>query len=389
MDNVNKHDESRCYGCGTCKLVCPQKCITMEENKRGFLMPSIDEKKCIKCGLCLKNCPYEHSVLNNEVSNVYAAKTKNKNILNNSTSGGIFTEIALAFLNTGAVAGAVYDNDLTVEHIVIHSKNELNKLMGSKYVQSKSYSCYETIKKELEAGKRILFSGTGCQIAGLKCYLKKEYQKLYTIEIACHGVPSPGFFKSYLKYLEFQKNIKITDYKFRTKNDHKVGEHYKLHIITQSQKIIKKYANLDPYYGTFLDGTSLRKSCYSCKFKGKNRIGDILLSDYWGIEKCEPSFDCTNGVSAVHICSKKGEELFNSIKNNIDYISTTYEKATKYNKSVLQPTNKIENNEFDWLELKNNPNVIKEIRVKNRFKKSIKNLIPEKMKMLLKKYIKP
>ena len=221
-----------CSGCGACSVRCHKACISMQEvGEAGFVYPVVDELICVDCGACVKACPVMHD--NQKSTNLftYAARAKDKEFLKTCNSGGVFSLLAIVAIERGGYAcGAAYAEDLSVHHIVISSLDELERLQGSKYVQSETYTCFDEIKQLLQEGKELVFCGTGCQIAGLKNALVKTYDNLLTIELVCHGVPSPGLFRKYLRWLGKKSGGKIASYKFRSKHKRPTGEHILLYL---------------------------------------------------------------------------------------------------------------------------------------------------------------
>ena len=216
----SSHDKYDCCGCRACEQVCPKQAIVMETDDEGFLYPKIDACKCINCGLCNKVCPIE--VGNISVEHplaVYAAQYQNNKVLNNSSSGGIFSLIAnYVFSKYGVVYGAAFDDDMYLQHIRITDIEELNKLRGSKYVQSDIEDTYKQAKTDLENGALVYFTGTPCQIQGLKLFLRKHYANLLTTDLVCHGTPSYKVFANTLREIEAKKHGRIYSYLFRDKS---------------------------------------------------------------------------------------------------------------------------------------------------------------------------
>ena len=211
----NKKD---CCACGACLNICPKEAISLKQDEYGFLYPEIDEYLCIRCELCKKVCAFQNVEEDNVPISTFAAISKNRNQAKNSASGGIFAAIAQYVINNnGIVYGAAFDDSWNVKHIGIEHIEDLIKLQGSKYTQSNTDTTFIEVKKMLALGKQVLYSGTPCQIAGLKKYLGKDYTNLITIDIICHGVPSNKMFKDYLSYLEAKNNAKIQNFKFRDK----------------------------------------------------------------------------------------------------------------------------------------------------------------------------
>ena len=387
--NVGEMLENKCYGCRACEQICPKNAIQMIENEEGFLVPKVDEKKCIKCKLCVLKCPH-YNIKNLKTNNniaTYAAKTKNPIEQKQSSSGGIFPVIARYILEqNGVVFGCGLNNNIMAEHIAIYEKEELERLKGSKYVQSNTKNTFKNVKELLEQNKKVLYSGTPCQIAGLKTFLNKEYENLYTIDLVCHGVPSPKLFQKYIKWLEEKEKKHIIEFKFRTKENCSWGLYYKYELDNKR----KKYgsANLSPYYKAFLNGDIYREVCYKCQFADVQRTSDITLADYWGIEKQHPEFSDMKGISAVLINTKKGEKLFDDLKDEIIFLKSDIEKVKLKNKNLYQPTNrpKIRNNIYKGIYEKDFNKAINEnFHYKAKTSDYIKFYIPKGLKNKLKK----
>ena len=342
-----------CSGCSACMNICPVTAIKMEKDKYGFIYPKIDEKKCIRCGLCKKVCSYQNDELKyTNVSN-YAAMSSDEEILKQSASGGIFSTLANNFIkDNGIVYGCSmeYENNvLTPRHIRIDNENDIQKLQGSKYVNSIIDYIYQNVKNDLKNSKKVLFSGTPCQIAALNSYLnisRVNTKNLYTIDIICHGTPSTQFFQDYIRYYESKNNVKITAYKFRDKTRHwglKGTAIYKDTGNNIKQKDI--YGRLSTYYKMFLYGEIYRENCYSCKYAGKNRVGDITIGDYWGIEKVHPEyvirnngiFETKKGVSCIIVNSQNGEKLIKKYGENIMLEKTYFDLVAKNNGQLNKP----------------------------------------------------
>lgn len=305
---------NRCNGCHACYSICPVKAIDMKADKEGFLRPYIDYKKCISCLKCEKSCPILNPLLlNRKNPKAFAAYHLNSKKREISSSGGIFLAIAEQILEEN---GVVFGVKLNTKFEIIHSFTEniegVYNFIGSKYVQSCVGNTFIEVKQFLLKGRKVLFSGTPCQIAGLKKYLFKEYENLLCVDIICHGVPSPKLFVNYKNYLETENKSLITNFKFRTKNN---GWKQKATIISfeNNKKLIEnKEHNI--FSRLYLKDVSLRNSCYQCDFKTIGRISDITLADFWGVEKNLPELNDDKGVSLILIHSKKGENIFNNCK---------------------------------------------------------------------------
>jgi len=319
MNNILILEEKLCTGCGACYNICPTNAIKMEYNNEGFLYPIIDKKKCINCGKCAKACPQ----INNKTTYQRGGGKKfcyammaNDEIRKKSSSGGIFTLLTKSIINDGGyIAGAIFEEDFkSVKHIITNSITELEKLKKSKYLQSDTNTTYKETKKLLDENKIILYTGTPCQIAGLKSFLNKDYKNLYTIDILCHGVPSPKVWEKYLN--ETFKNKKIIKADFRNKKT-EWGKALLLKIVFNDNSDFQEQSNKNIYYKAFLQNLILRKSCATCKYTNTSRPADITLGDFWGIEKYNKKFQDKKGTSLVLINNQKGEFLINKIKKDL------------------------------------------------------------------------
>lgn len=359
----------------------------MIKNNEGFIEPKIDEKKCVNCGICLKKCPQNNEIKRNEVIKCYAAKNNNKLELREGSSGSIFKIIADYILdNEGIVYGVTFNNSMEANTIRIEKKEDVWKLMGSKYVQSNTNTTYYLAKKDLEKGKNVLFTGTPCQIAGLKSYLNKEYDSLITIDLVCHGVPSPKLFKKYIKSIEEKNKSKVKEYYFRNKEKNGWGLNSK--ILFENGKTRYVSANLDPYYKSFLEAKTYREVCYNCKYANTKRVGDITLADYWGIEREHPKFYNELGVSAILINTEKGKVIYEKIKAKIDCIDTDIEKIKKKNKNLIEPSNRTQLRDVIYKNIDNSSfekYVKKSLKFKKEGKDILKSIIPHSIKKIVKK----
>jgi len=336
--------EYECCGCGACMNMCPVHAITLLENDVGFLFPQIDDEKCTGCGLCKTACAFQNIDEKNHPLSTYVAANQNKEVSKFSASGGVFAAIASAILKeNGIVFGVILDEKINPVHVGIDKNSDLRPMQGSKYVQSYIGWTYSEVKKLLNEGKTVLFSGTPCQVAGLKGYLKKDYDNLLTIDIVCHGVPNSKFFKEYIASLEKRFDGKIVEFKFRDKS---IGWGKNGRAIfekngrTYSKKI---YASESPYYACFLDDISFRESCYKCKYASDKRPADITLGDFWGIEKEHPellkngTFREQDGISVVIANSEKGQQFLKSCKE-LKLVETVFAKASNGNPQLRMAT---------------------------------------------------
>ena len=331
--------QKKCVGCTACMNICPKHAITMQKNSEGFLYPKIDLDKCIECGLCKKVCcRINESKNTNNVLECYAAKAKEKFIQEKSSSGGIFYYLAKKTIEEkGIVYGATL-NDYKVSHIRITNTEEIAKLQGSKYAESDlSNNIYNNVKQDLEKNKLVLFSGTPCQILGLKSYLNKEYEKLYTVSVICHGVINDDILNKRIKEVEdiFESKMQSIKYKSKTNGWDISSIDYNLERINKTYKFSD-----DPMMNLFIDNYILRESCYDCPAKGKNNLADIILGDFWGIYDIDRNFFDHAGVSAIIINTEAGKKLFNSIKDNLNVRNVNIEDIAKYNPSLVKSATK-------------------------------------------------
>lgn len=373
-------DYDKCCGCHACYSVCPKGAIEMIENEKGFKYPIIDTKKCINCGLCKKICPVINSKENEHRIESYACYNNNLEERIASSSGGIFVLLAKEIIKRkGIVFGACFNNEYEVVHSYCDNENNISKFMGSKYTQSSIGDTFKKVKEILDKDKYVLFTGTPCQIEGLKSFLRKDYDKLYTQDIICHGVPSPKLWRKYLKYQVDSNKENINNISFRSK-DHGWSL-YRMKVLFDTKTYSESFNN-DLFMKAFLNNTCLRDSCYECSFKKKYRISDITLADYWGIKKIHPDMDDDKGTSLIVINSKKGEELFELIKDNIIYKKTDLDKAVKYNIAMIKSASHSPNEKllFDSIDNMSMEELVNNYVPKPSFFRRIKNIIKRVIK---------
>lgn len=321
-------DKGDCVGCEACVQICPAKCIVMKEDEHGFLYPSVDIPKCTECGLCEKICQiYQHDETNTRnIIDSYGVINKDKNVLLESSSGGVFWSLAEYILSQdGEVCGAYFDENFEVHHGLGATKEECLKFRKSKYVQSRISNTYKDIKIKLEQGKKILFSGTPCQVAALKLFLRKPYENLYAVDFICHGVPSPKLFRDYISFLQQKGDLDTVIMRCKTKNWEKYGFLYKY---SNGKTIIDSRAR-NVWYRLFFKNICSRESCYRCKFTNLNRAGDVTIADFWGIKDKYPNFYSDDGVSFVCVNSRKGEMLFSNIKEGLQILKCNLEDCNQ------------------------------------------------------------
>ncbi|MBD5493516.1 MAG: 4Fe-4S dicluster domain-containing protein [Lachnospiraceae bacterium] len=307
-DNVNQVDKGICTGCGACFNKCKFDAINMWPDENGFLHPQIDDEKCVDCKMCLMSCPITNPVYkNNKEPKCYALWSDNET-RKKSSSGGAFTVLAEAILDKGGIVcgAALKEDNVTVMHKFIEDKNELSLLQGSKYVQSDTLDTYVETEKLLKAGRMVLYSGCPCQIAGLNRFLGREYERLITIDLICHGVSSPRVLQKYIAEKE-KKYGKIRNLRFRTKELEEGGWHRSHAMAFDSEKgrVVEERGKCD-FLTPFLKSLSIRGGCGSCKFAKLPRQGDITIGDFWGISKYRADLDDDYGTSVVLVNTEKG-----------------------------------------------------------------------------------
>lgn len=333
-------DSYMCSGCTLCFKICPKHSISIEPDKEGFLFPVIDHISCIDCGLCYKNCPCNDKKVLEETTPVYyTSAIKDKTELLNSSSGGNFIALAKYVLsNGGYVCGCIYDHEMKAVHTCTNDIEVVHHMMGSKYVQSDIRWCYDEVKELLEKGKTVLFTGTACQVAAIKTFTKNP-DNLILVDILCHGVPSPLFFKKYVDFLEKKHNGMVTNIEFRNKKELGWGSEHRSYYEIEKNGRTKGYIpNLPAYFCSFFWGLNLRESCYNCKFAGKNRVSDITIGDFWGywsyFHKNFPE-----GISIASINTEKGKTIYEQIKGDMDFcIELPEDKAKGTNTNFYHPT---------------------------------------------------
>lgn len=310
--------EKLCTGCKACYNGCPINAIEMKKNKNGFTYPSVKES-CINCGKCVKICPALHDIVRKEKTEIdsFAALNVDKEEIKLSSSGGIFLKTAKYVINelSGVVFGTVYTDELKVRVQKADKEAELYKMAGSKYVYSDVGTTYREVEKELKAGRVVLFSGVSCQIAGLYHYLGKEYSKLISLEVLCHGAPSQDLFDKYLHHMQRKHKNKIISINQRDKSKPWNPLITKLIRIDFENKTMVRSEDFDPYMSFYIREFAYRDACYECKYVGANRTGDLVLGDFGGLgimEKCSLKVD--DGVSLLLINTKKGRELLDQIE---------------------------------------------------------------------------
>lgn len=348
---ISIEDKQQCCGCAACSDICPKKCITMGCDAEGYPYPVIDRTKCIDCGVCEKTCPELNVFEGTLPMEVMAAKSHNEQIRSVSSSGGLFSLLAESIISDGGVVfGAKFDDHWTAVHSAAQDIAGLAPLKSSKYIQSLTAGTFAEVRRFLNEGRKVMYCGTPCQVAGLRLFLKKENPNLLLVDFVCHGVPSPKVWQSYLESIATREQIKGIS--FRSKSNGWKSYCMKLTLPAEAsascssgpcageeriQTIEEPYYN-NCFMNSFLSNVNLRPSCYACPAKGKHSAADITLGDFWGIDKIQPDFDDDKGTSLIIPRSERGREAMAGII--FDSINIPTAEAIRYNPSLMESVNK-------------------------------------------------
>lgn len=331
---------SECCGCAACADACKQKAISLDFDEFGFRYPKIDESKCVRCGRCMSVCDFSKAddfSLLNEPQKGYAAVISDKKILKSSASGGVFYAVAKYVIdNNGYVFGCVMTDSFTAKHTVAKEIDELSEMQNSKYIQSDTEGIYTQVSSVLRQGRIVLFVGTPCQIAALYRFLGgHKYDNLITLDLICHGVTSPVFFQKYIKYMEKIQGAQIIMYNFRTKKYGWGKNMYEL-ILQKNNRIFTKcfFGGGSIFHAHYLQGDNLRPCDFICKYARKERVGDITIGDFWGLDD-SIRLKVNNGVSCCLANTNRGVNILESVGVNIQEVQI--EKIVNGNAALRIP----------------------------------------------------
>ena len=325
-------DKKDCTGCHACASACPTKCITLNTDTQGFHYPEVEVERCIACGRCERTCPVLHPYEAHHPIAVYASKNADEEVRMQSSSGGLFTPLAEEILGRGGVLfGARFDDSWRVVHDYVETVEGLSSLRGTKYVQSYIGDTFVQVRNFLKQDRWVLFTGTPCQVAGLKHYLHRDYGRLLTVEVVCHGVPSPLVWNTYLNEIT-TKNERIIRVEMRHKSTG--WSAYSMQIASTRGMLYNGKARHNVYSRGFLADFYLRPSCHACPAKQGRSGADITLGDYWGIRTLHPSMDDDRGVSLVAIHTEKGMNFFGAL--HVISKETTYAQALQLNPALAR-----------------------------------------------------
>lgn len=330
-----KLDKSLCCGCGVCVLSCPKDCLVMRESRNGFSYPNlIKVDACIQCNLCKTYCDFNSNKTNTDVKAAYIAASREKTILYKSSSGGIFYQFARYFLNDGGVVYGAAFIDLQAKHIRVEHLEQLEQLLGSKYVESELGDIFLKVKEDLLLQKKVLFAGTGCQVNSLHKYIG-NHENLFLFEILCHGVPSKKLLELFIKDFEKKNNVTIKNIEFRSK------EKYGWTPPTMNIYTNRKKFSDAAYFYSFNRGFGLkyfnRESCFNCPYTYLTTKSDVIVGDYWNSEE---EFYDTLGMSFIILKSSQAEDYFSIIRKKIDYNTISVEQIAENNKKLIMPSKK-------------------------------------------------
>ena len=319
MKSIQKMDS--CTGCRACEYICPKRCISFSEDDEGFIYPAVDKNKCIECGLCKRVC---HALETDKANLLCEEKNRqawygwslDDSLHRESSSGGAVSEIVSAYMKNmrGGVVGAAYSDDYMKVEQVVCTQEQMGRIRKSKYVFCDTVDAYTKVKKMLVSGERVVYTGTPCQVAGLRRFLRETDQNnLLTIDFICHGVPSPKVYRNHIRWIA-KGSLKKVD--FRSK---RLGARHCLLIEDQKGEHVYPYSE-DMYFGEFLNNKTLRKCCYICQYSQGAHVSDFTLADFWGIQKYDPSIDNSQGISLIVANTIKAKSLMNTVNKSMHLV---------------------------------------------------------------------
>lgn len=319
---INIESKDKCCGCTACASICPKQAIQMEADEEGFLYPNVYQHKCVDCHLCEMVCPIifrDDLEVNSKPLKYLAARLNNFSELMASSSGGVFWALAKEIVaRKGIVVGAEYSKDVSVIHGFAENIEDCKKFRGSKYSQSDITGCFKKIKFFLESGRTVLFSGNPCQVEGLKRYLNKTYENLMTVDLVCHAVPSPKFFREYCDYVNLVFKKELVAINMRDKADHGWSHKYSYRYIFADGTEEVDSTKISNWGRLFFSQYINRPSCHSCRFSNLQRPGDITLADFWDDEHNRRDVVDKYGTSLVLINTEKGSKLFDAVRSSLN-----------------------------------------------------------------------
>ena len=310
-------DKHECCGCAACAQVCPAGCISMKPDGEGFWYPVVEESSCIGCDACDRVCPVLNASERGEtVLRSVAAYVKDSELREQSSSGGLFSLLADTVLDAnGVVYGAAFEDDFSVAHRRVESAEDLAALRGSKYLQSRTETTFRDVQEDLKQGRPVLFSGTACQVSALQRFLGEDCDRLVTVDVLCHGVPSPGVWQAYLREAEKMAACPVKKVSFRSKTTG--WKQFALRLEFEDGTVSETPFPQDPFMQLFLRNAILRPSCHACPFKALERDSDLTLGDAWGVDQVFSDMDDDRGTSIALVHTEKGMELLESVASGM------------------------------------------------------------------------
>ena len=344
---INIVNKVECCGCEACYNVCPKNCIEMKPDEEGFLYPRVNQDTCINCGLCEKVCPIINHVPREKNANqeAYLMQHKDDEICRESTAGGAFTGIASYVIKKGGIVfGVEMTEDYKVRHTSVETIDDLKKFRNSKYVQSRIGTVFQQVKHELNKGRLVCFSGTPCQVEGLRHFLRKDYENLILVDVVCRAVPSPGVWEKYIQY-EVEQKGEMSSIRFRDKT---LGYQYStMELKNKEEKTYRGSIESQPWLRMFFSGMIIRPSCTDCKFRSRYRNSDFTIWDCFPSYRFDKSFDEKKGTTRVLVHSEKGKTIINAIGNNYMMAEINVNSAvTSVAEMVKSPEYNEKRNEF-------------------------------------------
>lgn len=346
---INSITDGKCFGCMACYNTCQKDAISIITNDKNFYRPHIDESLCINCGICTKVCPTCGPDPISKVKKAYAAWNKSKELRKTCTSGGAFAALACTVIdNNGIVYGVGFENGV-VKHKRAETKDQLLEFYGSKYVQSFVGDAFKNVKKDLEENKSVLFSGSPCQIDGLKMYLSMDYNNLITCDVVCHGVPSPRVYRDYISWIESKYGSNAESVRFRDKR--RSWKCFNMKITFSNGQTYLGNCFTDPFHVGFLKNIFLQDSCYSCKYSTIDRVSDITMADFWDYfrRKFDP-FDTDKGISLILANTEKGDTFINAAVKYMKLFEKDFFKIQATQPALNRPFNAAENEKEFWID---------------------------------------
>lgn len=351
---INITDKRECCGCTACQSICKKGAIEMLPDEEGFFYPYVDMDKCIQCGLCEKVCPIvkrKNTIRENSYLDLFALRIRNHDVLMKSSSGGAFSAIAEYVISQGGiVVGATYNEKMQVVHSFADNYDEYEKMRGSKYSQSNIIGvfkrCKEILSSEKTKNRLLLFSGTPCQIHGLKSFLIHDYKNLITVDIVCHSIPSPMVFEDYIKFVNNHFNDRLTNLQMRYKQKNGWSQQYSYRYVFESGMSYVDPEGLFNWGTIYFSHVINRPSCEACPYTNLDRVGDFSIADFWDENKLRPDIYSKEGTSLFIINTQKGQELFKHITDKINVWRISEREAMQ--PCLMRPTPSYIERKYFW-----------------------------------------